>query len=90
MWKISFEMALDAGRPGIIGRAAISGKTPIGAYKAGSQFTRSIPRALKVPNIGWMPDLIGIRDFTPLMTSHEREKVRLLICVSVDYLLYDL
>ena len=81
-------MALDAGRPGIIGRTAMSAKTPIGAYRAGWQFTGSIPRALKVPNIGWMPDLIGTRDFTPLMTSQEKEKVWLLICLSVDCLLY--
>ena len=34
MWQISFDMALDAGRPGTIGRTAMSAKTPIGAYKA--------------------------------------------------------
>ena len=75
MWRMSFDMALDGGFHGIIGRAAISAKTPIGAYKAGWQFTGCIPRALKVHNVGWMPDLIGIRDFSTLMTSMEKEKV---------------
>ena len=81
MRQMTFDMALDGGFYGAIGRTALSANTPIGGYKAGWQFTGSIPRALKAHDIGWMPDLIGTRDFTPLMISMEKEKVRLLNCV---------
>ena len=68
-------MALDQGCPGFVGRMAVTATTPVGAYKAGYQFIGNIPRSLKIPEIGFIFDLVGFRDFLPLMTPHEKEQV---------------
>ena len=75
MWQVSFDMALDVGCPGFLGRMAVTARTPVAAYKAGWQFIGTIPRSLNIPGIGWIFDLVGIRDFMPLMSVEEKEKV---------------
>ena len=75
IWQTSFAMALDEGCPGFLGRMAVTATTPVAAYKAGYQFIGNIPRSLKIPEIGWVFDLVGIRDFVPLMTPQEKEQV---------------
>ena len=72
-------MALDEGCPGFLGRMAVTATTPVAAYKAGYQFIGNIPRSLKIPEIGWVFDLVGIRDFVPLMTPQEKEQVRFVL-----------
>ena len=75
IWQLSFSMCLEAGVPGFLGRMAVTARTPVAAYRVGWQFIANIPRSMRVPHIGWVFDLVGVRDFIPLMTPDQRERV---------------
>ena len=66
---------MDLGYPAILSRMAITARTPIPALNVGNLFLGLIPKALKIPKLGWVSDIISWRDLSVQMTRPQIDQV---------------
>ena len=80
MIHLADEVVVELGYPAILSRMAITARTPIPALKVGNLFLGLIPKAIKIPKLGWVSDIISWRDLSVKMTGPQIDKVGFL-CV---------
>ena len=70
---------VDLGYPAILSRMAITARTPIPALKVGNLFLGLIPKAVKIPKLGWVSDIVSWRDLSDKMTRPQIDKVSVFV-----------
>ena len=73
------KLTMELGYPAILSRMATTARTPVPAVRAGNQFLGLTPKALRVPKIGWISDIISWRDNSSKMTQEEIDLVSLVL-----------
>ena len=75
MVEILYDYILDIGNQGWLTSFALTARSIVPSLKSDMQFIAIIPKSVKVPHIGWVPDVIGFADLRSKMTREEKETV---------------
>ena len=76
---VADEVVMELGYPAVLSRMAITARTPVPALKVGNLFLGLIPKALKIPKLGWVSDIISWRDLSVKMTQPQIDQVSFLL-----------
>ena len=82
LMPVADEVVMGLGYPAVLSRMAITARTPVPALKIGNLFLGLIPKALKIPKLGWVSDIILFRDLSVKMTQPQIDQVGFFVCPS--------
>ena len=70
-----YDHIIDIGNQGLLTSFSLTARSIVPSLKQNVQCTAIMPKSAKIPQIGWLPELIGFTDLRSKMTREEKEWV---------------
>ncbi len=69
------QLGINLGYSLTLARNAVTAASVLINIRIGATFSAAVPKAINIPKLGWMTDLIVYRDLTWMLTPDDRKKV---------------
>ena len=74
-----YDHIIDIGNEGLLTAFSITARSIVPSLKLDVQCIAIMPKSIKVPDVGWVPQLYAFTDLRLKMTREEKERVMSLI-----------